>query len=115
MTITPPRADAYDLIRRDVLVRLEKKRLNAETDVPEIRLEVERAVDEYQRRSHLGPLKGLVIEESQRIQPDANAIRNGPHRAGLGVPMDLRENEIIRQAEFTQPGHGRFEIIAAGY
>ena len=54
MTITPPRADAYDLIRRDVLVRLEKKRLNAETDVPEIRLEVERAVDEYQRRSHLG-------------------------------------------------------------
>lgn len=79
MTLTPARADAYDLIRRDVLTRLEKKRLSADTDVPEIRIEVERAVDEYQRRSHLGsetPLHDprVMVERILRSVTDFGAL-----------------------------------------
>ncbi|MFZ4515232.1 MAG: CpaF family protein [Acidimicrobiia bacterium] len=54
MTAVNARPDAYDVIRRDVLTRLERKRLNADTDLATIRVEIERAVDEYQRRAHLG-------------------------------------------------------------
>lgn len=79
MTMTPQRADAYDLIRRDVLVRLEKKRLNADTDVPEIRGEVEHAVDEYQRRAHLGSETPLhdpraMVERILRSVTDYGAL-----------------------------------------
>jgi pilus assembly protein CpaF len=48
------RADAYDGIRRDVLTRIERRRLRPEGDLDEVRSEVHRAVDEYQRRAHLG-------------------------------------------------------------
>ncbi|MCU1456494.1 MAG: Type secretion system hydrolase TadA/VirB11/CpaF, TadA subfamily [Actinomycetia bacterium] len=48
------RVDAYDAIRRDVLGRIERRRLRAEGDLDEVRVEVQRAVDEYQRRAHLG-------------------------------------------------------------
>ena len=48
------RADAYDGIRRDALVRIERRRLRPEGDLDEVRTEVHRAVDEYQRRAHLG-------------------------------------------------------------
>lgn len=48
------RVDAYDAIRRDVLVRLERRRLRPEADLEEVRSEVHRAVDDYQRRAHLG-------------------------------------------------------------
>ena len=79
MTLTPQRADAYDLIRRDVLVRVEKKRLSADSDVPEIRVEVERAVDEYQRRAHLGnetPLHDprVMVERILRSVTDFGAL-----------------------------------------
>ena len=47
-------ADAYGVIRRDVLVRIEKRRLRPEADLDEVRGEVHRAVDDYQRRAHLG-------------------------------------------------------------
>ncbi len=46
--------DAYDVIRRDVLARMEKRRLRPEGDLDEVRAEVHRAVDAYQRRAHLG-------------------------------------------------------------
>jgi len=48
------RVDAYDGIRRDVLTRIERRRLRPEGDLDEVRSEVHRAVDEYQRRAHLG-------------------------------------------------------------
>ncbi len=48
------RADAYDGIRRDALVRIERRRLQPEGDLDEVQSEVHRAVDEYQRRAHLG-------------------------------------------------------------
>ena len=48
------RADAYDGIRRDALVRIERRRLRPEGDLEEVQAEVHRAVDEYQSRAHLG-------------------------------------------------------------
>lgn len=48
------RTDAYDGIRRNVLTRIEKRRLRPEGDIDEVRGEVHRAVDDYQRRAHLG-------------------------------------------------------------
>lgn len=48
------RVDAYDTIRRDALTGMERRRLRPEADIGEIRAEIERAVDDYQRRAHLG-------------------------------------------------------------
>ena len=52
--MTTVRADAYDAIRRDVLSRIERRRLRPEGDLDEVRVEVGRAVDAYQRRAHVG-------------------------------------------------------------
>jgi len=46
--------DAYELIRRDALARVEQRRLRPDADVEEIRAEVEQAVDRYQRLAHRG-------------------------------------------------------------
>jgi pilus assembly protein CpaF len=48
------RADAYDAIRRDVLGRIDRRRLRPEGDLDQVRVEVGRAVDAYQRRAHVG-------------------------------------------------------------
>jgi pilus assembly protein CpaF len=48
------RSDAYDAIRRDVLGRIDRRRLRPEGDLDEVRVEVGRAVDAYQRRAHVG-------------------------------------------------------------
>jgi pilus assembly protein CpaF len=54
-----PIGDAYDAIRRDVLTRIERRRLRPEGDLDEIRLEAGRAVDAYQRQAHLGDVVPL--------------------------------------------------------
>jgi pilus assembly protein CpaF len=46
--------DAYDVIRRDVHSAIERRRLRADADLDEVRSEVERAVDDYERRARLG-------------------------------------------------------------
>jgi pilus assembly protein CpaF len=46
--------DAYDEIRRGALARIERRRLRIDTDGEHVRTEVEQAVDDYQRRAHLG-------------------------------------------------------------
>lgn len=48
------RTDAYDTIRRDALTGMERRRLQPEQQTGEVRVEIERAVDEYQRRARLG-------------------------------------------------------------
>jgi pilus assembly protein CpaF len=53
------RADAYDDIRRGALARIERRRLRVDIDRDEVRVEVERAVEEYQRRAHLGDVVPL--------------------------------------------------------
>lgn len=61
MVIT--QTDAYDGIRRDVLGRIERRRLRPEADLDEVGREVTLAVDDFQRRAHLGdevPLRDPV-------------------------------------------------------
>jgi pilus assembly protein CpaF len=48
------RADAYDVIRRDALGGVERRRLHAVGEEHAVREEIERAVDDYQRRARLG-------------------------------------------------------------
>jgi len=48
------RTDAYDVIRREVLTGIERRRLQPEAQVGDVRGEIERAVDDYQRRARLG-------------------------------------------------------------
>jgi len=57
--IAPDQHDAYDAIRRDVLARIERRRLRPDGDLDEIRVEVGRAVDGYQRQAHLGEVVPL--------------------------------------------------------
>jgi len=52
--VTRARADAYDAIRRETLTRIERRRLHVESDLGAVKEEVHRAVDEWQRRAHLG-------------------------------------------------------------
>jgi pilus assembly protein CpaF len=55
------RLDAYDVIRRDVLARMERRRLRPEADLGAIRAEVDDVVEAWERRAHLGeevPLRG---------------------------------------------------------
>jgi pilus assembly protein CpaF len=51
--------DAYDAIRRDALAGIERNRLQPERQPGEVRAEIERAVDEYQRRAHVGEERPL--------------------------------------------------------
>jgi pilus assembly protein CpaF len=52
--------DAYDSIRRDVLARVERRRLRPEGDLDEVKLEVHQAVEGYQRRARRGDGLPLV-------------------------------------------------------
>jgi pilus assembly protein CpaF len=53
------RADAYDDIRRRALALLERRQARLDGDAATVRADVERAVDEYQRRAHLGEVVPL--------------------------------------------------------
>jgi Flp pilus assembly CpaF family ATPase len=74
--------DAYDTIRRDVLTGVERRRLRPEGDLDQVRLEVERAVEEYQRRARLGD--GLPL-----VSPRAMADRVLRSITDLGPLTDL--------------------------
>jgi pilus assembly protein CpaF len=63
------RTDAYDIIRRDAITGIERRRLQPVAQIGEVRVEIERAVDDYQRRARLGdevPL-GDPPEMAQRV------------------------------------------------
>jgi pilus assembly protein CpaF len=63
------RTDAYDIIRRDAITGIERRRLQPAAQIGEVRVEIERAVDDYQRRARLGdevPL-GDPPEMAQRV------------------------------------------------
>lgn len=70
------RPDAYDAIRRDSLARIERRRLRVESDLDEMRSEIDVAVDDYQRRAHLGeeiPL-GEPREMAERVLRSINDL-----------------------------------------
>jgi pilus assembly protein CpaF len=48
------RTDAYDVIRHEAIAGIERLRLQPERQLAEVRVEVGRAIDEYQRRARLG-------------------------------------------------------------
>jgi pilus assembly protein CpaF len=52
--------DAYDFIRRDVLRAIERRQLQPDRELAEVRAEVERSVDDYQRRARLGEARPLA-------------------------------------------------------
>jgi hypothetical protein len=63
------RTDAYEVIRRDALGGIERRRLQPAAQIAEVRVEIERAVDDYQRRARIGdevPL-GDPPEMAQRV------------------------------------------------
>jgi Flp pilus assembly CpaF family ATPase len=48
------RTDAYDIIRRDAITGIERRRIQPAAQIGEVQVEIERAVDDYQRRARLG-------------------------------------------------------------
>jgi pilus assembly protein CpaF len=48
------RSDAYDVIRHDAIAGIERRRLQPDRQLAEVRAEIERAVDDYQRQARLG-------------------------------------------------------------
>jgi pilus assembly protein CpaF len=48
------RTDAYDVIRRDALAGVERRRLDPERQLSDVQAEIDRAIDDYQRRTRLG-------------------------------------------------------------
>jgi pilus assembly protein CpaF len=114
--------DAYGVIRREVLARIERRRLRPEGDLEEVRAEVDRAVDDYQRRAHLGtevplsdprgmadrilrsitdfgPLTDLIarrdVEEIFIEGPRVSFLDSGGRLRGLATPTGEAENRQI--------------------
>src|SRR5436305_8229656 len=48
------RTDAYDVIRRDALAGVERRRLDPDRQLGDVHAEIDRAIDDYQRRTRLG-------------------------------------------------------------
>jgi pilus assembly protein CpaF len=75
-------ADAYEVVRIDVLARIERRRLRPEGDLDEVMRETREAVDEYQRRARLGD--GLPL-----VAPDTMVERIVRSITDLGPLTDL--------------------------
>jgi pilus assembly protein CpaF len=52
--VTALRTDAYDAIRQAAIAGIERNRLEPERQLTEVQSEVERAIDDYQRRARMG-------------------------------------------------------------
>ncbi|MFI5052882.1 MAG: CpaF family protein [Acidimicrobiia bacterium] len=89
-------ADAYDLIRRDVLARIEQRRLQPEADVDEVRVEIQRAIDAYQRLAHLG-------EELPLVEPADMADRVLRSITDLGALTDLIARRDVEEIFIEGP------------
>jgi pilus assembly protein CpaF len=84
------RADAYDSIRRDVLAGIERRRLQADREPAEVRDEIDRAIEHYERRARLGeevPLgdPALMAQRILRSVTDFGAL------SGLLARRDVEE------------------------
>jgi pilus assembly protein CpaF len=84
------RTDAYDAIRRDALASVERRRLEPERQSAEVRAEVERAVDEYQRRARVGDARPLG-------DPDAMVTRVLRSITELGPLSELLERRDVEE------------------
>ncbi|GIU87480.1 MAG: type II secretion system protein E [Acidimicrobiia bacterium] len=84
------RADAYETIRRDALAGVERRRLEPERELDEVRNEVERAVEDYQRRARLG-------DELPLGDPAAMVQRVLRSVTGLGPLGDLLARRDVEE------------------
>jgi pilus assembly protein CpaF len=114
--------DAYDVIRRDVHVRIDRRRLRPDVDLDAVRGEVGSAVDEYQRAAmlgehlpladpaeladrvlrsitELGPLTDLLarrdVEEIFVEGPRVSYLDGSGRLRGLTVPTSEEENRQV--------------------
>ncbi len=88
--------DAYDAIRRDVLHVIERRRLRPDRDLTEVRAEVQRAVDDHQRRAQRGEGRRLA-------DPGALVERVVRSIADLGPLTDLLAVPTSRRCSSTEP------------
>jgi pilus assembly protein CpaF len=114
--------DAYDVVRRDVLATIERRRLRPDVDLAEVRAEAQQVVEEFQRRARLGeeiPLAdpSAMVDRVVRSISDYGALTellarpdveeifiegarvsylDGEGRLrGLGLPTTEAENRVI--------------------
>jgi pilus assembly protein CpaF len=88
--------DAYDVIRRDALARVEQRRLRPEADVDEVRAEIQRAIDGYQRLAHLG-------EELPLVEPAGMGDRVLRSITDLGALTDLIARRDVEEIFIEGP------------
>jgi pilus assembly protein CpaF len=105
------RTDAYDTIRREALAGIERRRLQPVGQLADVRAEVERAVDDYQRRARLGeevPL-GDPLGMVQRV------LRSITELGPLSEVLERRDVEeiFVEGARVTYlDAHGRLRGLA---
>jgi pilus assembly protein CpaF len=103
--------DAYDAIRRDALAGIERRRLRTDGDLAEVRSEIERAVDDYQRRARLG-------EEVPLAEPAAMTERVLRSVTDLGPLTELLARADVEEVFVEGPrvsyldGSGRLRGLA---
>jgi pilus assembly protein CpaF len=105
-------ADAYDLVRRDVLGRVERRRLRPEADLEEVRREVESAVDEFQRRAHIGEATPLSDPHDMTERVLRSITDFGP-LTELIARRDVEEIFIEGARVSYLDGHGRLRGLIA--
>jgi len=67
-----------------------------------------------QREGHLSTLEGLVVDEGDRVQSDAQLLGDPGDRHGLGAPPDLWVQHQLVEPGGPQPREGEVGVVAAG-
>jgi hypothetical protein len=66
------------------------------------------------REGHLLALERLVVDEGDGVEADVDVLGDLGDRGRLGVPVDLRIEEVLGEAELLELGHGEGVVVAAG-
>src|SRR5689334_20659146 len=85
------RVDAYDSIRRDALAGIERRRLEPAQQAEEVRAEIERAVDAYERQARLGGQMVLGDRDAMAARVLRSITAHGP----LSELLERRDIEEI--------------------
>ncbi len=62
-----------------------------------------------------GPLGRLVVDEGDRLHREVQLVGDLLDRLRLGVPADLRQHEVLGDAEGLQPCPGVVVVVLAGH
>ena len=63
---------------------------------------------------HLLALERLVVDEGDGVEADVDVLGDLGHGAGLRIPVDLRIEEVLGEAELLELGHRQVVVVAAG-